>query len=68
MEVLFHIMIDKLNSGVWDRAYLGDEGAYVTLIKRDGRLVLLLHDGEGITSWTLNMSDSLNIRFRRDSV
>ncbi len=68
MEVAFHIMIDKLKSGVWKKAttksWQDEHGQYVTLKIVDGRMVLLYHEShDSVIGWTLNMADSLNIKF-----
>ncbi len=68
MEVLFHIMIDKLKSGVWKKAttksWQDGYGQYVTLKNIDGNLKLLLHKShDNVIGWTLNTNDSLNLKF-----
>ncbi len=61
-------MIDKLNTGVWKKAttkhWQENYGQFVTLNKRDGRIRLLLHESqENTITWTLNVNDSLNMKF-----
>ena len=68
VEVSFHIMIDKLKSGVWKKAtttaWQENDGQYVTLKNEDGRIKLILHEShDRVVGWTLNMGDSLNIKF-----
>ncbi len=68
VEVSFHIMIDKLKSGVWEKAttttWQENDGQFVTLKNTDGRLSLLLHEShDRVTGWTLNVNDSLNMKF-----
>ena len=67
-EILFHKMIEKLDSGEWKKAttksWQENYGQYVTLIRRDDRMILLLHENhDRVVGWTLNMADSLNIKF-----
>ena len=68
MEVYFHIMIDKLNTGVWKKAttksWKEGYGQYITLKKEDSKMILLVHETSSKTiTWTLNMRDSLNMKF-----
>ena len=68
MEVAFHIMIDKLKSGVWKKAttksWQEGYGQYITLRNTDGRIKLLYHEShDSVVGWTLSCNDSLNIKF-----
>ncbi len=69
MEVAFHIMIEKLKSGEWKRAttdyWIENDGQFVTLKNFDGRMKLILHERpDNIIGWTLNVNDSLNMKFK----
>ncbi len=68
MEVKFHIMIDKLKTGVWEKAttvdWQKDDGQYLTLKILNGNMKLLFHENyDKVTEWTLGTNDSLNIKF-----
>ena len=69
MTVQFHVMIDKLKSGVWKKAKAveWDNGEFITLTTVDGYYNLMVHEHntkyENIMGWGLNMTDSLNMKF-----
>ena len=60
-------MIDKLKTGVWKKAQAvgWENGEYVVLRNDDGYLTLLMYEASGsVVAWTLNMKDSLNMKFK----
>ena len=68
MSVDFHIMVEKLKTGIWKRAttqhWKDNDHQYVTLKYAEGRIKLILHEkGGNKVAWTLNVNDSLNMRF-----
>ena len=66
MSIYFHEMIEKLRTGIWKRAKSPkwEDEQYLTLKNIDGRMKLVLHEIGGNTIyWTLNVNDSLNMKF-----